>query len=100
MDAPGVSMNRARRVAFTYAVPIARPGYHRNVSISLDGVGDAHDVQRQFKNGKGSFAWVNRTLDRLIARGIKPFISITVSNRNTAELADVIRYVVERARRR
>lgn len=66
------------------------------VSISLDGVGETHDAQRQFVNGKGSFRWVNRTLDRLIARGIKPFISITVSNRNTAGLADTIRYVTER----
>lgn len=66
------------------------------VSISLDGVGNDHDSQRPFKNGKGSFAWVNRTLDRLLARGVKPFISITLSNRNAAGLPDVIRYVVER----
>lgn len=66
------------------------------VSISLDGVGADHDAQRQFKNGKGSFAWVNRTLDRLLARGIKPFISITLSNRNADGLADVIQYVVDR----
>lgn len=66
------------------------------VSISLDGVGDAHDAQRSFSNGKGSFSWVNRTLERLIARGIKPFISITLSNRNADGLADVIQYVVER----
>jgi len=66
------------------------------VSISLDGVGATHDAQRTFRNGKGSFAWVNRTLDRLIARGIRPFISITLSNRNAAGLAEVIRYVVAR----
>lgn len=66
------------------------------VSISLDGVGHDHDTQRPFKNGKGSFAWVNRTLERLIARGIKPFISITLSNRNVAGLAETIQYVVER----
>ncbi|MFN8495454.1 MAG: radical SAM protein [Caldilineaceae bacterium] len=66
------------------------------VSISLDGIGDAHDAQRPFSNGRGSFAWVNRTLDRLMARNIKPFISITLSNRNADGLADVIQYVVER----
>ncbi|MEZ4709607.1 MAG: radical SAM protein [Caldilineaceae bacterium] len=67
-----------------------------DVSVSLDGVGEAHDAQRQFKNGRGSFPWVDRTLERLIERGIKPFISITLSNRNADGLADVIQYVVDR----
>lgn len=66
------------------------------VSISLDGIDAAHDTQRPFKNGRGSFAWVNRTLERLTNRGIKPFISITLSNRNADGLADLIQYVVER----
>jgi uncharacterized protein len=66
------------------------------VSISLDGDAAAHDAQRRFANGKGSFAWVNRTIDRLVARGVKPFISITLSSRNAAGLPKVIRYVVER----
>ena len=66
------------------------------VSISLDGVGDTHDAQRKFTNGRGSFAWVDRTLNKLISRGITPFISITLSGRNAAGLPDVIRYVLER----
>lgn len=66
------------------------------VSISLDGIADAHDDQRPFKNGQGSFAWVNRSLERLMKRGIKPFISITLSNRNADGLASLIQYVVER----
>lgn len=66
------------------------------VSISLDGIESAHDAQRPFKNGKGSFAWVNRTLERLINRGIKPFISITLSNRNADGLPALLRYVIER----
>ena len=66
------------------------------VMISLDGVGETHDAQRKFINGRGSFAWTNRTLDRLIKRGIKPFISITVTNRNLEGLSKVISYVLER----
>lgn len=66
------------------------------VSISLDGVGDAHDAQRRFANGRGSFTWVDRTIEKLIARGIRPFISITLSGRNAAALPETIRYVVER----
>ncbi|MEZ4731997.1 MAG: radical SAM protein [Caldilineaceae bacterium] len=66
------------------------------VSISLDGIEEDHDAQRPFKNGRGSFAWVNRTLERLVNRGIKPFISITLSNRNAAGLAKLILYVFDR----
>lgn len=66
------------------------------VMISLDGIGEAHDRQRLFANGQGSFAWVDRTLNRLLARGIRPFISITVSDRNADGLPDVVRYVLER----
>ncbi len=38
------------------------------LSISLDGVGEYHDAQRKFINGKGSFNLVERSLDSLAAR--------------------------------
>lgn len=66
------------------------------VMISLDGVGEWHDAQRIFRNGKGSFAWTSRTLDRLIAQGVKPFISITVTDRNVDGLPEVVGYVLKR----
>lgn len=66
------------------------------VMISLDGIGDMHDAQRKFINGKGSFAWTSRTLDRLVVQGIKPFISITVTDRNTDGLAEAVGYVLDR----
>ncbi len=66
------------------------------VCISLDGVGRYHDSQRSFANGAGSFRSVNRTIDRLIERGIKPFISITLSGRNAEGLPEVVEFVVER----
>lgn len=64
--------------------------------ISLDGVGEAHDTQRHFANGKGSFRHVERTLDRLQLAGVKPTISITVTNRSLLGLADTVRYVLQR----
>ena len=65
------------------------------IMISLDGLGQMHDAQRKFSNGKGSFAWVSRTLDRLVTRGLKPFISITVSDRNSDGLPEVVDYVLD-----
>lgn len=65
--------------------------------ISLDGVGEYHDAQRPFVNGHGSFAQVERTLDRLAMHDFKPTISITISNRNLDGLPNVVEYVLRRA---
>ncbi len=67
-----------------------------HIMISLDGVGAMHDRQRPFVNGRGSFAWVERTLDRLASQGVKPFISITVSDRNVTGLPQTVGYVLDR----
>lgn len=64
--------------------------------ISLDGVGDAHDAQRKFINGKGSFDWVNRTLNKSLALGLRPFISITITDLNVDSLSETVRYVLSK----
>lgn len=66
------------------------------LSISLDGIGEFHDAQRKFINGKGSFHLVERSLDRLAARGLNPSITITVSNRNLDGLPQVVDFVLQR----
>jgi len=69
------------------------------LSISLDGVGDTHDAQRKFTNGGGSFTHVARAIDRAIATGVKPFLSITVTGRNTAALPQVVDFAIDRGLR-
>lgn len=64
--------------------------------ISLDGIGDGHDIQRKFINGKGSFEWVNRTINRTIALGLKPFISITVTDLNVDTLSETVGYILSK----
>lgn len=64
--------------------------------ISLDGVGQYHDEQRPFINGKGSFSHVEKALDRLSAKDFIPSISITLSNRNLKGLAETVGYVLKR----
>lgn len=66
------------------------------VMISLDGLGAAHDAQRPTLGGKPSSALVVRTIDRLLAAGLVPHISVTITNRNTGGIADVIRFAIER----
>lgn len=66
------------------------------LSISLDGVGDVHDSQRKFQNGKGSFMHVERTLDRLARQNFKPSITVTVSHRNATGLPRTVEYLLAR----
>ena len=66
------------------------------IMISLDGIGDRHDVQRPFLNGNPSFAAVERTIARLIAADHRPHLSITVTNRNADGLPEVVRFALER----
>jgi uncharacterized protein len=66
------------------------------VMISLDGLGDQHDVQRPFANGKPSFHFVERTISQLIEQDHAPHLSITITNRNTSGLADAVRFALER----
>ncbi len=66
------------------------------VMISIDGVGSYHDRQRPFINGKGSFKYVDRTIQKLLAHGIVPSLSVTVSQRNLEGLPQLIEYILER----
>jgi uncharacterized protein len=64
--------------------------------ISLDGVGAAHDAQRSFADGRGSFALVARNISRALARGLTPHLSITVTAHNAAGLPDAVAFALER----
>ena len=66
------------------------------VMISLDGLGQDHDAQRPFANGRPSFHFVERTITRLVEQGHPPHLSITITNRNAAGLAAVVRFALER----
>jgi uncharacterized protein len=66
------------------------------IMVSLDGVGASHDAQRPFVSGKPSFHLVERTIDRLVERGHRPHLSITVTNRNAHDLPAAVRFALER----
>lgn len=54
------------------------------VTISLDGVGAAHDAQRPFRDGRGSFERIMRRIEPLLARQRRMQVSarVTVTPRN------------------
>lgn len=63
--------------------------------ISLDGVGIVHDKQRPLINGQGSFAFVERTIARLLAASLLPYINVTVTRRNLDNLPTLLAYLLE-----
>ncbi len=64
--------------------------------ISLDGVGITHDAQRSLANGRGSFALAARGVDRAISRGVRPYLSITVTRRSADGVADAVAFALDR----
>jgi len=66
------------------------------VMISLDGLGDQHDIQRPFASGKPSFQFVERTIGKLIELGHPPHLSVTITNRNISGIPDVVRFALDR----
>src|SRR5262249_55646235 len=69
---------------------------HIGIGISLDGVGDDHDRQRSFLNGRPSFRLVDRTITRLLDAGFPPSIMVTVSGRNVSGLPALVEYILDR----
>ena len=66
------------------------------LSISLDGIGPAHDRQRTAANGAGSFIPVAAAVDRALALGLLPHLSITVTVRNVGGLAEAVAFALKR----
>jgi uncharacterized protein len=66
------------------------------VMISLDGIGDQHDIQRPFVSGRPSFRFVEQTIGALVEQGHPPHLSITITNRNLPGVPDVVRFALER----
>jgi uncharacterized protein len=65
--------------------------------ISLDGVGEGHDSVRPYRNGKGSFNKIIKTIDQiLLPQGMVPMITVTLTQKNAFAAADAVRWALER----
>lgn len=65
------------------------------LTISLDGIGEGHDAQRVFVNGKGSSQHVVRAIKRAVKQGVQPHLSITVSGRNGDDVVEAVKLALE-----
>ncbi|MDP3792664.1 MAG: radical SAM protein [bacterium] len=66
------------------------------VSVSLDGVGKWHDVQRPYVSGMGSFDKVNTNINKLLAAGIHPNILAVITKKNAGGTTELAKYCTER----
>ncbi len=66
------------------------------ISISLDGIEQWHDKHRSYQNGQGSFSDVDRNIELLLRRGVRPSISATVTSENVKGLTELAEYCVNR----
>ncbi|MCF6277648.1 MAG: SPASM domain-containing protein, partial [Anaerolineales bacterium] len=68
---------------------------HIQLAVSLDGLEDVHDKQRQYADGRGSFRKIMENLARNKQAGVMPLINITISSMNAAGLPDLVTYLLE-----
>jgi uncharacterized protein len=64
--------------------------------ISLDGTGSDHDAQRPTADHRGSFVWVARNIDRALAQGIAPHLSVTLTGEQVAGAAAAVTFALQR----
>lgn len=83
----GVSLSR-EMLAFLRAHSIS-------LMLSLDGNEESHNTQRVFANGKGSFFHVQRGIQRALAAGVTPHLSITITTASATSIRDVVRAALE-----
>lgn len=69
---------------------------HIRLMISLDGIGEWHNIQRHYAGGKPSFAQVEHAIECAQNAGLAPHISITLSEKNLPGLPQTIHWLLER----
>lgn len=63
--------------------------------LSLDGLGKAHDYQRHYPNGRGSFSDVMRGVALAQDGGLTPTISVTITGRSAPYLPEIVTWLLE-----
>jgi uncharacterized protein len=98
-DSTGLSLSEvllSNGVAITSAMLDFIHDAGMRLAVSLDGIGPAHDAQRAFADGRGSFALVEQSIERALAHHVRPYLSITVTAYNVHNLAEVVAFALDR----
>ncbi|MGC9395318.1 MAG: radical SAM protein [Anaerolineae bacterium] len=89
----GIVLSNGTLLSAAYASAIRDAGLR--LMLSLDSLGQTHNSQRAFPDGRDSSETVQRAIELALANGLIPDISITVSGRNANGLPDLIAWVLE-----
>lgn len=68
--------------------------YHLGFGVSLDGVGETHDLNRKYVSGKGSFTVVDNNLRKLLSQKIPVSVNTVINNQNLAGLPALTQYLI------
>ena len=82
-------------VALTADMAAYLAAEHIHLMISLDGGRAAHDAQRPQVTGQGSFDAVRQGLERALSYGLRPNLTITITERNADRVAAAIAWALE-----
>ena len=64
--------------------------------LSCDGNESTHNIHRRFRNGRGTFRAVERSLDVLLNRGISRGVRMTITAQNIEGFLDSVYWLVDR----
>ena len=67
----------------------------REIQITLDGVGEVHDIRRPLRGGKGTFEKVSRNISKCLESGISVNLRAVIDKQNIHGLVDLSRYAIE-----
>jgi len=66
-----------------------------NITISLDGIGAIHDMQRPMKNGEGSFSKVLKSMRFLNNKKKKFNVRVTITQNNVSHMKEMVETLSE-----
>lgn len=64
--------------------------------VSLDGISSSHDAQRHLANGEGTVERILKNIETAIDNGVRPEISVTVTNQNAQDIAATVEWILQR----
>jgi len=76
-------------------VPLLKTGKIREIQVTLDGVGDAHDRRRPHKAGEASFDRIVRGIGACLSAGIPVNLRMVLDKENIEELPRLARFARE-----
>ncbi|MFQ6021047.1 MAG: radical SAM protein, partial [Candidatus Aenigmatarchaeota archaeon] len=77
-------------------VDILSKPFIKQVQVTLDGTKKVHDKRRIFRNGKGTFDLIVKSIDAAIENNIRIAIRVNVDSNNINNLPELANFIIEK----